>query len=109
MTATDVVACGSPWIKEFAVADHRRRIYRTVEEWRSIFTRFAESGLSVQAFCERESLTPSSFYRWRSRLEERPSFTEVPLPRTSSEEEMSGSSWTVELDLPGHIVLRVRG
>jgi len=111
--AADVVARGSIWIKEFTVA-RSRRTFRTADEWRAIFARFAKSGLTIRAFCERESLTPTSFHRWRARLERRPSptasFTELPLPTTSSsDEETSGPSWTVELDLPGDIVLRVRG
>jgi putative transposase len=38
---------------------------RSSDEWRGIFTRQASSGLSVQAFCARESINASSFYRWR--------------------------------------------
>ena len=30
--------------------------------------RFTESGLAVAAFCRRESISTSSFYRWRSLL-----------------------------------------
>ena len=33
---------------------------------RAIMARFAESGLSVDAFCQRESISASSFYRWRA-------------------------------------------
>lgn len=32
----------------------------------AIMARFADSGLSVDAFCRRESISTSSFYRWRS-------------------------------------------
>jgi transposase-like protein len=39
--------------------------HRSAEEWREVFTRQASSGLSVQAFCTRESINTSSFYRWR--------------------------------------------
>ncbi len=38
---------------------------RNVDEWRAVFARQASSELSVQAFCARESLNISSFYRWR--------------------------------------------
>lgn len=34
----------------------------------AIMSRFADSGLSVEAFCQRESISTSSFYRWRSLL-----------------------------------------
>lgn len=34
----------------------------------AIMARFAESGLAVAAFCRRELISTSSFYRWRSLL-----------------------------------------
>lgn len=37
---------------------------------RAIMARFADSGLAVDAFCQRESISTSSFYRWRSLLGE---------------------------------------
>ncbi|MBI2801030.1 MAG: IS66 family insertion sequence element accessory protein TnpB [Gammaproteobacteria bacterium] len=50
-------------------------------------TRFAESGLAIEAFCRRESISPSSCYRWRSLCNE-PSAREVaprsPLRATGS-------------------------
>lgn len=45
------------------LASNKRR--RSSEEWRAVFARQASSGLSVQAFCARESINTSSFYRWR--------------------------------------------
>jgi putative transposase len=36
----------------------------------AIISRFAESGLGVEAFCRRESISTSSFYRWRSLLDD---------------------------------------
>jgi hypothetical protein len=33
-------------------------------------SRFAESGLGVEAFCRRESISTSSFYRWQSVLDD---------------------------------------
>lgn len=54
---------------------------------RAIMTRFAESGLAIEAFCRRESISPSSCYRWRSLCNE-PSAREVaprsPLRATGS-------------------------
>ena len=38
------------------------------EAWRALMTRFGASGLSVAAFCRRESLCKASFYRWRGLL-----------------------------------------
>ena len=45
------------------LASNKRR--RSSEEWRAVFARQASSGISVQAFCARESINTSSFYRWR--------------------------------------------
>lgn len=49
------------------MARHRRRRPDTALKL-GILSRFAESGLGVAAFCQRESISPSSFYRWRSLL-----------------------------------------
>ena len=43
---------------------------RSESAWREILSRQAESGLSVQAFCEREGIKAASLYGWRSRLRE---------------------------------------
>ena len=43
---------------------------------RAIMARFADSGLSIDVFCQRESISTASFYRWRSLLGE-PSPREV--------------------------------
>ena len=39
--------------------------------WREALTRWQRSGLSVRAFCSRESLSQASFYQWRRELERR--------------------------------------
>jgi putative transposase len=48
-----------------------KRTRPTSQERGAIMARFAESELSVEAFCRRESISPSSFYRWRSLLGDR--------------------------------------
>jgi putative transposase len=37
-------------------------------QWRDRMKRQAESGLSVKAFCQRESISSWAFYQWRARL-----------------------------------------
>ena len=44
----------------------RRRL--GADAWRGLLARYVGSGLSVQAFCRRESVSASSFYRWRELL-----------------------------------------
>lgn len=41
-------------------------------EWRERMERFASSGLSVTEFCQREQVSPSSFHRWRMKLDSPP-------------------------------------
>lgn len=36
--------------------------------WQLVFQEYANSGLSIRAFCEREGLSEPSFYAWRKRL-----------------------------------------
>lgn len=44
----------------------RRRL--DPRSWREVMRRFGEAGTTVSAFCAREGLSTSSFYRWRERL-----------------------------------------
>ena len=44
----------------------RRR--RSAQAWRGVIARYAASGLTALAFCEREGIGRKSFYRWRTRL-----------------------------------------
>lgn len=39
---------------------------RSGDEWRELLARHASSGLSVAAFCASESISVSSFQRWRA-------------------------------------------
>jgi hypothetical protein len=43
---------------------------RLVERWRTIFTTWRSSGLSVAEFCRSRDLNLSSFYRWRKILDD---------------------------------------
>ena len=36
--------------------------------WRELLAKFADSGLSLHAFCTQEDISASSFRRWRGRL-----------------------------------------
>ena len=46
--------------------EQRKRRRASAQIRRAIMTRFAESGIAVERFCRRESISASSFYRWRS-------------------------------------------
>jgi len=48
----------------------RKWIRRDESQWRALLSRFSGSGLTVAAFCERESVSTASFHRWRERIQE---------------------------------------
>ena len=50
------------------MAENLKGKRRSRQDWRAMFDRFAASGLGVEAFCEREGVSKSSFGRWRSLL-----------------------------------------
>jgi len=100
------------------------KVHRTPAEWAEIFARFGRSGLSRDVFCEKEDIRVASFSRWHAKLRtgslptasprkstrkaksvaprKRPSFVEVVPPPPSA------SPWSIELELPGGCVLRLR-
>jgi len=81
------------------------------EQWQEIMLAYDQSGLTQEAFCDRESLAPSTFYSWRKRLKgikktkpKKSMFVELTPPQT----EQQPIDWDVELRLGDHIVLRLR-
>jgi len=46
----------------------RKLIRRDRSEWQSLLSGFEASALSVEAYCQRESISAASFYRWRGIL-----------------------------------------
>jgi len=94
---------------------------RSESTWREIVSRQAESGLSVQEFCEREDIKAASLYGWRSRLQraaqdestprrapcnvrpEKPTGEFIDLGALSA----SGSRFEVRLDLGGGVLLHL--
>lgn len=103
-----------------ALADGRVR--RSEGEWREVVEKWAESGLSVAAFCRQEGLTRSSFCQARKRMEggasaaeapaagapERGGFVDLPLGTGSARAAAALSPGEHELSLPGGIRLRWR-
>lgn len=78
----------------------------TAEEWREVLDRQRESGLGVSAFCRREGLVPTTFHKWKARMvrgEGEGRFVEL------KRSEGGGSAWSMELELPHGVVLRIRG
>ena len=93
---------------------------RSEEAWRELVARQVDSGVSVQAFCERERLNLNTFYGWRSKLRVR---TAVNAGKASASKakvsepaggfidlgslEGSASRYEIRLDLGGGVVLQV--
>jgi len=81
--------------------------------WRQRLKRYEGCGLTVEAFCRREGVSPSSFYRWKRRLgnsgtsfaaednsrDEAPLFVPVEIPPPAAAE--------VRIVLPGGAVVHV--
>jgi hypothetical protein len=96
------------------MAENLKGKRRDGQEWRAVVGRFAGSGLGVEAFCEREGVSRSSFGRWRSFLAdtdlaggaaapaERAGFVDAGLVGLSG-----GGRLEVRLDLGGGVVLHV--
>ena len=59
-----------------------RRARQGAQAWGEVLGRFAASGLSTVAFCEREGLSSKSLYRWRDRLGREPN--ERPVARAET-------------------------
>lgn len=96
----------------------RRRL--SSEAWRAVLARFSESGLSVQAFCEREGIGIASFYQWRAKLggsvaEPKPQVVKEETLKTAGFVDLgtlsaSVSRFELRLDLGGGVLLHlVRG
>jgi transposase-like protein len=88
---------------------------RSEQTWRELVTRQVDSGVSVQAFCERERLNVNTFYGWRSKLGTRSALSSGK-PKVSEPAggfidlgslEGSASRYEIRLDLGGGVVLQV--
>ena len=48
-----------------------KSIRRNEAQWRTLVSRFAQSGLNAAVFCQREAVSTASLYRWRGLIERR--------------------------------------
>ncbi len=95
------------------------KVHRSAAEWSEIFDSFDKSRLSREKFCEREHIHAASFARWHRKLRSSQRRSEVTLAETNSQTAQESfveitpqreelAPWTVELELPGGCVLRLR-
>jgi len=94
----------------------RRRDPVKEQFWCDVVTRWRGSGLSVRAFCARESLSEPSFYVWRRELARRgrgdgtaPPFVPVKVvePRASGAAATPGVPGAIEVVVREGLVVRV--
>ena len=85
---------------------------RTREQWQVLVDEQAESELSVSKFCAQYDLTVSNFYLWRKKLSDdsqslvqQDNWLAFDMPASGNQS--AGSTWEIELALPGGVVLRM--
>ncbi len=93
---------------------------RSAEIWRAMVARFAQSGLTEEAFCEGEGVSPKLFHRWRAKrvratpraVADKPARV-APSPAATcgfvdlGSLKDSGSKLEMRLDLGGGVLLHV--
>lgn len=78
----------------------------TCQAWMARLARFADSALTVAAFCDRERVSVSSFYYWKRQCEDaRPAASAATVPLLPVR--LTTHATPVELLLPGGVVLRL--
>ena len=91
-------------------------VRRSEADGRALLARFAESGLTQKAFCEREGVALSTFQFWKNRLGHQPpgasAGTQEPTSAASVIElgtlEDRPAGWEVEIALGDGVSLRLR-
>lgn len=85
---------------------------RTRQQWQALVDEQAESELSVSEFCAQYDLTVSNFYLWRKKLSDdsqspaqQDNWLAFDIPASGNQS--AGSTWEIELALPGGVVLRM--
>lgn len=89
------------------------RTRRTADQWRTLISEHAESGLSQEAFCKRKQLALSTFANWKRRLATEPDLEAECAPDPSTWIDLGSlgarsTGWDIELDLGGGVCLRLR-
>jgi len=85
---------------------------RTREHWQGLVDKQAESEMSVSEFCAQHDLTVSNFYLRRKKLSDdgqspaqQDNWLAFDMPASGNQS--AGSTWEIELALPGSVVLRM--
>jgi putative transposase len=93
---------------------------RSAEAWRAMVARFAQSGMTEEAFCEGEGVSAKLFHRWRAKRGKGTTRAVVDKPARVAPSPVSpgefvdlgslkdgGSKLEMRLDLGGGVLLHV--
>lgn len=91
----------------------RNQAHRTQKQWHKLVNEFDPSLQTLNEYCKKNKIGPSSFYQWKAKLslpkttnkEETPTF--VPLPTLPTSTAQQAPEWDLELELGHGIVLRL--
>lgn len=95
----------------------KKRILRSEAQWRELVASFAQSTLTLEAYCRHHKIAQSGFYAWRKRFaseSNQNSITETLIditPQLAASPMATHSkkpSWQVELELGHGCVLRIK-
>ena len=90
----------------------------SAEQWQAIIDQQIESGLSQKDYCQSRKISLATFSNWKRKLKNKavispqhceptPDQDWIELPPDLSDRPVN-STWHMELELPGGIVLRMR-
>jgi len=89
------------------------RVHRTPKQWHQLVNEFDPSQQTIHAYCKKNNIGSSSFYKWKAKLglpestekEEIPTF--VPIQTHSPSSTQQTLEWDLELELGHGITLRL--
>jgi len=91
----------------------RPQVHRTPKQWFQLVNEFDPSQQTIHAYCKKNSIGTSSFYKWKAKLglpesiekEGIPTFVPIQAHVTSSAQQ--APEWDLELELGHGIILRL--
>ncbi|WP_411913464.1 IS66 family insertion sequence element accessory protein TnpA [Wenzhouxiangella sp. AB-CW3] len=89
------------------------RIRRSADQWRSLISKQADSGLTQSVFCRREGLSLSTFCNWKRKLSSESDSRAEESAESEPWIDLGGLAatdpgWDIELDLGNGVCLRFR-
>jgi hypothetical protein len=91
----------------------RPQVHRTPKQWYQLVSAFDPSQQTIHAYCKKNNIGTSSFYKWKANLgvpestekEDLPTFVPIQthLPSSASQAPV----WDLELELGSGIILRL--